>query len=710
MTEWIVTSSVLILVVLCLRFVLKGRISLRLQYGLWALVLLRLLIPLSIDSRISIMNLMPESDVLERAFVYTDYALPELAMPEIDPSQPVQQAQQQQNQAAFNQEIQDAKAQTGTPVTIETVLLWVWITGMVVSAAVFLGANLHFAARLRRSRQAVSPQDCPLKIYTSGCVATPCLYGLFSPKIYLPENFDEQCLDHALTHELTHWRHADHIWSMLRCVCLILHWYNPLVWAAAGISRQDAELACDETVVKRLGDTQRTAYGKTLIEMSCVRQNSSHLFLAATTMVTTKKSLKERISMIATKPKTAIVTLICVLLVVAVAVGCTFTGASDEPPVMKASHFDEPASVYVYEKAGFGSNFFIKINSDGTFTYSEGSLSSYFGAGTWTLADGILSLTDNPTTSMAFYNEFRVEEDALVWLAENSTGFLYREYVPLADGGRFLYRGSENASTPMVTYVEDTVEGIRDGGQRATFINVDGVVFVWDHFAVDTLDGLSVTQVGTVTENDIMNIPQTHLAACRVPVGTEIYIGEDVQNSKYPAVYCKWGDLKFYARFLPEAAFRGDQRWWENAIIHDGTQNLTLEKISQIAKEKGSLLSHTDFQEYGQVELTDSNGTIYRLYDVEQGYRLMLVCANTQTPVEVLSTKFYRKDFPDDYIDIRTDDIEAFVNREVNLLESALVIVDNKTGKVYNIGYPIDPQDAPLALQRAAAKISKDPF
>lgn len=711
MTEWIVTSSVLILVILALRFVLKGKISLRLQYGLWALVALRLLIPFGIDSRISIMNFIPKPVVLEQAVEYTGYRLPDPAIPEIDPSLPAQQqqAQVQQNQTVLKQEIENAKERTGTHVTMETLLLWGWIAGMTVTGLVLLGTNLHFASRLRRSRIAVSLPEYPLPVYKSSCIPTPCLFGLFSPTVYLTTDLDMQRFDHVLTHEKTHWQHKDHIWSGLRCVCLVLHWYNPLVWIAASLSKQDAELACDEAVLRKLGDTQRTAYGKTLIEMSCIKQDAGSLFITATTMLTSKKSLKERISMIAQKPKTAIITLIAVLLVAAVAVGCTFTGASEEQQsdasTMQACHFEDANAIYVYEKPGFGSDFFIKINRDGTFTYREGSLSSYFGLGTWTLTDDILALTDTPAPSpdLAFYNEFRVEDDALVWLAENSTGFMYRGHIPLADGGRFLYRGSEENPTPMVTYVGSDghmIEDYFDGGQRATFVNVDGVVFVWDHFAVDTLDGLAVAQVGTVTENDKMKIPETHLAACRVPVGTKVYMGKDVQDSPYPAVYCKWDNSPYYARFLPESAFHGDRRWWEKQTVNDGTQNLTLEKVRQLAKEKGALLSHTDLQGYRHIELTkNSNGMIYKLYDVEEDYRLMLVCANTQTAIEVLSTKLYRKDSPDNYIDIRTADVDAFINQGKPLLSDNVIIVDNKTGDVvYASNVPTAMLDAVQSL------------
>ena len=68
-----------------------------------------------------------------------------------------------------------------------------------------------------------------------------------------------------LTHELTHYRHLDHLWSVLRGVALAVHWWNPLVWLAAACSRRDGELACDEGALRRLGDNERIPYGEALL-------------------------------------------------------------------------------------------------------------------------------------------------------------------------------------------------------------------------------------------------------------------------------------------------------------------------------------------------------------------------------------------------------------------------------------------------------------
>lgn len=140
-------------------------------------------------------------------------------------------------------------------------------------------------------------------------------------------------LTHSVEHELTHFRHGDHVWALLRCLCLVLHWYNPLVWLAAALSRRDAELACDEATIRRLGEAERAAYGRTLIGITCGSRPS--LLRTATTMNFGKSGLKERISLIVKRPRTAAWALVILLLAAVFVTGCTFTGAQAGEPELE---------------------------------------------------------------------------------------------------------------------------------------------------------------------------------------------------------------------------------------------------------------------------------------------------------------------------------------------------------------------------------------
>ena len=327
MTEWILSSSVLILVVIGLRTVLKGKITLRLQYALWALVLLRLLIPVNFgSSAMSVSNLTAAEEV-----TVTADSVQESPQLNLVPNQPQESNTHLHQEQAQPGKVDSAeKQQTTRKVDWKDAARITWFAGVLLVGTAFCVTNLHFRKKILASREPMNKCKDGLTVYVSDRIDTPCLFGLLKPAIYItyPVADDDKLLRHTLAHEATHFRHRDHVWALLRCVCLALHWYNPLVWWAAFLSRQDGELACDEGTIAQLGEGERAEYGRTLIGMTC--QKKANVLITATTMNSGKSSLRERIVLIAKKPKMAVYTLIALVLIAAVAVGCTFTGARQD--------------------------------------------------------------------------------------------------------------------------------------------------------------------------------------------------------------------------------------------------------------------------------------------------------------------------------------------------------------------------------------------
>lgn len=366
MIEWAVTSSVLILVVLALRRLLMGRISLRLQYSLWVLVLLRLLVPVSLGTTaVSVLNIADPARLTDPVVGYVGGHTIQSSISEPDPSLSLEewQAQYEQNQAQWQTELDADQAENGTAISLGTVFLGLWVAGTVAVSLWLLWVNIRFARALRRSRVLLAVEGCSRPVYVTGEVQTPCLFGLFQPSIYVTEEAaaDETVLRHSLAHELTHYRHRDHIWAALRGLCLALHWYNPLVWLAAALSRRDGELCCDEATVKRLGEGERAAYGRTLLAVTC--QGCTNPMLAATSM--TGSGIKGRIRLLAKRPRTAVYTLAAVVLIAAVAVGCTFTGAQQESQSDNTTPWDWAQSVtadrLAEENTGFDTELLAQI-------------------------------------------------------------------------------------------------------------------------------------------------------------------------------------------------------------------------------------------------------------------------------------------------------------------------------------------------------------
>ena len=195
MIEWMITSSLLIVTVLLLRRVLRGRISMGLQYALWGLVLLRLLIPGTVaSSRVSVMNVLPQEPaallsepVEDQSFMPEDQGAadpvggnlqPSVSQNAGDQSAGVVQAPQSgaAGQTASNRPDNDS----GRAWTIGKILRAVWLTGVGGMGLWMLMGNLRFARRLRRMRV---PAEGKRHVYVAAALPSPCLYGLYDTQV-----------------------------------------------------------------------------------------------------------------------------------------------------------------------------------------------------------------------------------------------------------------------------------------------------------------------------------------------------------------------------------------------------------------------------------------------------------------------------------------------------------------------------------------------
>ena len=346
MTEWIISSSILIVTMLLLRTVLRGKVTPRIQYALWAIVLLRLLMPFSLfQSTLSVQNIHEE--VRERPAVQQVYQAmstpivpnpgrqPAVQLPAV-PQSPQTNAPnslpQQQPDSVPDAAPDAVELQVSHTVSMGDVLVLVWVAGILAMTGWMAGCNIRFSRRLKRSRKELDVPDSLIPVYQTRAVETPCLFGLFDPAVYLtPEVAENDTLrNYVLTHELTHYRQFDHVWATLRATALVLHWYNPLVWMAFRASRQDGEMACDEGTLRQLGEEHRGNYGRTLIGLATGTRFRASM-VTATSMGGTKRAMKERIVILMKNPKTAMMTMVSLILVCTLIVGCTFTGAVEKP-------------------------------------------------------------------------------------------------------------------------------------------------------------------------------------------------------------------------------------------------------------------------------------------------------------------------------------------------------------------------------------------
>ena len=304
MTKEILTLSGLIAAVFLVRAIFKNRVSKRMVYALWLVVLVKLCLP---GTSVSLPVLPAE----EATAPVQRVEAPAQTAPVQQPAQAVTQTPAQQPVSPA----QEAAEPAAKALTAMQIFQIVWAGGSALLGLWLLGTWLVFTVRLRKSRRFLGRHG-RTNIYVADCIKSPCLAGPV-PAVYLTEDaLQTNEAELILRHELTHLRHLDFLWSFCRTAAVIVYWWNPFIWLAAVCSKRDAELACDEAVAAGLSDAQRLAYARAILAQA--PRKAAALSLAG-------PPVKERILFLTKKQRTSVLCAILALLLVISAAGCSLT-------------------------------------------------------------------------------------------------------------------------------------------------------------------------------------------------------------------------------------------------------------------------------------------------------------------------------------------------------------------------------------------------
>ncbi len=318
-----ISASWLVLAVLILRLVLK-KAPKWMNVLLWGIVAVRLICPFTIESPVS---MIPDSvgsgkfvsewmddyvgnvDIHHSDSVYYDAAI-----------------------GAGREPISDGEGgyyvvtkhdQLGEPATIKNtvvpVLSVMWVAGITVLAFYTV---ISFWRLRRKVNEAVIFRE---NIYLSENVCSPFVLGIIKPKIYLPFKMDDQNLEHIIAHEKAHIRRKDHWWKPFGFLLLTLHWFNPLMWIAYVLLCRDIELACDEKVIKELGNEQRADYTQALVACSVNRR-----MIAACPLAFGEIGVKERVKNVLNYKKPAFWIIVVAVIACAVVTVCFATNPKQD--------------------------------------------------------------------------------------------------------------------------------------------------------------------------------------------------------------------------------------------------------------------------------------------------------------------------------------------------------------------------------------------
>ena len=313
------TGSIVILAVMLARLLLK-KAPKAFSYALWGVVLLRLLVPGTIQAPVS---LVPEAEPLAASYT--------LERESVSIGGTVEALSNALNGDTGTQYIRTEAVDTEGNARFVTAAWWeVWVlAGQYVWLAGVAGMALYSVFSLLKLRRKLAVtillRD---NIYIADDISSPFVIGLFRPKIYLPNDLTGQEQAYIILHEQYHIRRYDHIVKALAFMALCLHWFNPLVWAAFILSSRDMEMSCDEAVLRKMGSQIRADYAASLLTLSTGRR-----IIAGMPLAFGEGDAKGRIRNLARWKKPGIWVILIALILCAVLAFCLLT----DPVTVKKS-------------------------------------------------------------------------------------------------------------------------------------------------------------------------------------------------------------------------------------------------------------------------------------------------------------------------------------------------------------------------------------
>lgn len=384
-------AGVLALLILAVRLLLRSKLAPGWLCLLWLPLAIRLAVPWIPESPLSVFNLLPLERQIGLGGSPSAVTSPAKlgsgisgSLPLTVPAEPVQsQLGSPEQEPASGSDAPDTPPAAGEglndrdgrsaptlgelltesslPIRVLS-LLWLAGAGLVIAATVRSG--LRFAAAVRNAPAVTNLSvielldACERELNLSGRtrlvqtdrVQVPTLYGVFRPRLLLPEatlqSLAESELRHVFLHELAHLKRRDIPLNLLASLLLAFHWFNPLLHYAARLLKEDQEAACDALAMSRLVPGDRREYGLTILKLA-ESLSVSRLRAGTASLSGSRRELRRRMILIASPKRTSLAGVLLGLAAVGILTGCTLTGAklsSADPTPLSAATASPPAA------------------------------------------------------------------------------------------------------------------------------------------------------------------------------------------------------------------------------------------------------------------------------------------------------------------------------------------------------------------------------
>lgn len=324
-----ITAGYLILAVLLLRLLLR-RVPKDLLLWLWVPVGLRLILPVSLESALS---LIPRANPIPVDIVYSPAPAIDSGIPVIDRAvNPV-----------ITENLTPVVTASVNPMQIVLAIISnLWLAGMVV---MLLYAAVSY---YRLSRKCAVSMHLQGKLYLCDNIPTPFVLGIINPKIYLPSDMAPENQSYVLKHEAAHLRHRDHWWKPLGFLLLCVYWFQPLVWIAYFLFCRDLEMACDERAIAGMEEGERKAYSYALLSCAAPRHT-----IAMCPVAFGENSVKSRIKNVLRFQKAGFWVIAGVLVISVIVAVCFLTNPKEEEEPLLQTETTAPTEESYTPISGF---------------------------------------------------------------------------------------------------------------------------------------------------------------------------------------------------------------------------------------------------------------------------------------------------------------------------------------------------------------------
>lgn len=333
--------SVTALFIILFKLLFKNRLKARWHFLIWAVLLIRLVVPVLPSSPVSVFNTVKvDESVIEQSSFQTVVSPPD--NDNVDPDEDhYTVAEGLQKMVETDQSLGfgdfQGKIASGYTITIDAIVTYVWLGGTIILLGYFitvLAVYRHKLQKTRREYENLALLDkCKEQLHIRRKVqvyyadTTPVLIGLFKPAIYVPDNLSQSELEATLLHELNHLKHLDILWSAIATVVLCVNWFNPIIWLSFFMFKRDLEVYCDERTLRYAENKQ--SYAMLLLKTATARKE--RFVLGTTSLQSGKADVKRRIRFMAKyKKPTVALTIIAVIFASVLTATCLTNSRSTD--------------------------------------------------------------------------------------------------------------------------------------------------------------------------------------------------------------------------------------------------------------------------------------------------------------------------------------------------------------------------------------------